>query len=330
MLNKFLDNYIKNKEEHKLTSDEEKVLKFEGVEKFIFNKLNSTKYRAGSTTKDYLAKIKDKVHLSISHNLPIHLSLPFGATKNPYLHTAPGIDWAEALNIPYLRGYLAPIAKAYKYGVTLEYISVAVFEEHVNRISQKDVDFYDNEFTNLIKFYQDYLPKNFQLKYSRVGDFISQNEINKQIDIKKEELRKNWAKQPKEVIERKLFRAKRNCVWSSNDKNVESIILEAALGHDAFCSECWTTDVAPWDKKDMITLGHNYTSGWAIHVRSTTGSSVNYWSGTGVVEQRGEIFIPTVLSPNQYKEVENNIKEVKTDIFGDWFKNLKSVPVLTK
>jgi len=329
-MEEFLTKFIKNKADYKLSPEEEKALKFEGVGKFVFNKLNSTKYRAQATSQDYLDKIADKISLSINHNLPIHLTLPFGATKNPYLVTAPGIDWGEVFDIAYIRDYLAPIAKAYKHGVILEYISVAIFEEHVNRIPQKDVDLYDKEFTNLIKFYQDYIPKNLQLKYSRVSDSFDQKETNRLIDLKKDELRKNWNKQAKEVIERKLFRAKRNCVYDPNDKNLNTILLESALGHDAFCSECWTTDSPPWDKKDMIALGHNYTSGWAIHVRSTPGSSVNFWSGVGVLEQRGEKYIPTVLSPSQYKEVSDKIKEIKATILESKFNKLKTVPVLPK
>ena len=326
-LNDFVTNYIKNKKDYRISPDEEKTIKFEGVGKYIFNKLNSTKYRAQSTSKDYLEKISDKILLSINHRIPIHLSLPFGATKNPYLPTAPGIDWGEVFNIAYIREYLAPIAKAYKYGVILEYISVAVFEEKVNRISQKDVNFYDREFTNLIKFYQKYLPDNFQLKYTRVSDLINQKEINRLIDLKKDELRKKWNEQSKDVIEQKLFKAKRNCVYDPKDKNVNQILIESALGHDAFCSECWTIDVAPWDKKDMITLGHNYTTGWAIHVRSTPGSSVNFWSGTGVLVERSNKYLPTVLSPMQYRDSSSKISTRRAKIFSKIFSNLTTLPI---
>lgn len=253
--------------------------------------------------------------------------MPFGATKNPYLPTAPGIDWGEVFNIAYIREYLSPLAQAYKYGVILEYISVAVFEEKTNRIPQRDSDKYDKEFSSLITFYKKYLPNNFKLVYSRVEDDLSRKEIEKQMNIKIKVLAKNWNDQPEEVRERKLFRARRNCLFDPKDKNVDQILLQSALGHDAFCSEAWTTKVGPWDKKTMITLGHNYTSGWAIHVRSARGSSVNFWSGIGILEQRKSEFIPTVLSPNQYNEVKDRIKKVKVDLFDGKFLNLSSIPV---
>jgi hypothetical protein len=310
-----------------MSEEDRKTVVHEGVERFIFNKLNSSKFRAQKTEESYEEKILEKIHLNVTHNKPIHLSLPFGATKNPYLPTAPGIDWGEVLNIAYLRSYLAPIAKAYKYGVILEYISVAVFEEKVNHIPLKDSALYDKEFTKLIKFYQKYLPANFELKYSRVSDNFKKKEIERVLEIKKNELRKDWNKQSKEVISQKLFRASRNCIYDHENKNNDSILLESALGHDAFCSECWTTDASPWDKKNMITLGHNYTNGWAIHVRSTPGSSVNFWSGVGVLEKRGEEFLATVLSPLQYKDVAKKMKVEKINLFKG-YTNLNGVLVL--
>ena len=300
--------YIENSSEYKLTDEELKTIKHEGINKFIFNKLNSSKYRASAIADDYKQKVIDKIALCINHETPIHITLPFGATKSPYLPTAPNIDWSEVFNIAYIRDYLKPIAGAYNMGVILEYVSVAVFEEKVNRIPQKDTDVYDSQFTKLIEFYQQYLPKNFQLKYSRVSDEIPREKIEHQIDIKKEELRRNWEKQSKEVRDYKLCRARRNAIFDSNDENAEGVVFEAALAHDSFCSECWTTDTAPWDKKHMITLGHTYTKGWAIHVRSAPGSTINFWSGTGVIVGKNNKLTPTVLSTSQYNNIKQNIQ----------------------
>lgn len=324
----FLKNLIEDNSEYILSDEDKKVIQHEGIETFIFNKLNSSKYRASSTTEDYLQKVKDKIHLSVMHDLPIHVTLPFGAAKNPYLPTAPNIDCAEVFNIAYFRKYLKPIAKAYKHGVDLHYVSVSVFEEKVNRIPKEDTDKYDKEFTSLLDVYREYLPSNLTLSFSRVEDIIPRQTINKLIEIKMEELKKGWNKQSKEVIDYKLLRAARNSVWKESDPHKDALILNSALGHDAFCSECWTTDVAPWDKKDMITLAHNYTTGWAIHVRSCSGSSVNFWSGMGVLKAKNDSYTPTVLSPRQYKEVKSSSKEVEVDIFGGKYKNLGKVSVI--
>lgn len=324
----FLINSIQDKSQYQLTRDDEKSIQNNGIEWFIFNKLNSSKYKATSIDEEYKKKIQDKIHLCVSNNQPIHISLPFGATKNPNLPTAPHIDWGEVFNIVYIRNYLKPISNAYKYGVILEYVSVAVFEEKVNRIPKKDSDMYDSEFSSLIKHYQQFLPVNFRLNFIRVEDTISRVIAEKRMDLKIAELRKAWPQMSAEIKQNKLFRAKRNCIYDPNDKSADDIILNAVFGHDAFCSECWTTEPAPWDKPDMITLGHNYTEGWAIHVRSTTGSSVNFWSGIGVLIKKGDSFIPTVLSPQQYDKEKKNITEIKSDLFDKKFKTLQTLPYI--
>jgi len=319
---------IENKSDYVLTPEDIKTIQHEGIKKYIFQKLNSSKYKASAITPDYVQKVQDKIDLCVNHNSPIYITLPFGATKNPYLPTAPGIDWAEMFNLAYIREYLKPIAKAYTNGVILEYISVAVFEEKVNRISQTDTDLYDQQFQKLIEFYQQYLPQNFTLKYSRVSDHIPRDIIERQLEIKKSELRKTWDQQSTEVKEYKLLKAKRNLIYDPIDQYANDYILDSALGHDAFCSECWTLDAAPWDKKNMITLGHNYTQGWAIHVRSTYGSSVNFWSGIGVLNRQSDRIVPTVLSAQQYEGVKKNITQEKIPLrFDTALTNLRELPI---
>lgn len=328
-IQQFLTKLIQDKNDYVMSKEDETLLRIEGLKNLIYKKLNLSKYKASATSKDYEQKVLDKIELCINHNLPIHFTLPFGAAKSPYQPTAPGVDWAEVMNIAYIREYLKPIAKVYKYGVKLEYISVGVFEEKMNRIPQKDVDIYDKEFAALIKYYQDFLPKNFHLNYSRVSDKYEKNELERLIDIKVYQLRKAWNNQSPETIEYKLLRAKRNCKWEESEKDLGKILLQSALVHDSFCSECWTAQNSPWDQKDMITLGHNYTSGWAIHVRSTPGSSVNFWSGTGALIKKGDNFIPTVLSNSQYTKLIDNFKHEKVSIFSDkTYLNLRTIPVV--
>jgi len=327
-VNTFVKSYIENKADYVLTEEDKKTTEFEGLSTFIYKKLNSSKYRASATAEDYVQKIKDKIDLCLNHEIPIHISLPFGATKNPHLPTAPAIDWAEVFNLGYMREYLKPIAAAYKHGVILEYVSVAVFEEKTNRIPIRDTDIYEKQFRALSDFYRSYLPGNFELRLSRVEDTISRDRINTLMDKKMNELRRKWNKQTPDEINQKIFRAKRNCIYDPADPNASEILTESALGHDSFCSECWTTELAPWDKKYMITLGHTYTAGWAIHVRSAPGSTINFWSGIGVLSTRGEEYVPTVLSLNQYGNYKKEITNVKVDFFDGEFTNLQEVPVL--
>lgn len=327
--NDFLLQLIQDKSEYQLTKSDETLLRTQGVVQFIFRKLELAKYKASATTKDYQQKVLDKIELCVNHRMPIHITLPFGAAKSPYQPTAPGIDWAEVMNIVYVRDYLKPIAKAYKFGVVLEYISVGVFEEMMNRIPQRDVDMYDRQFAQLIAFYQKHLPKNFELKYTRVADLYDKKELGRLINLKVEQLAKNWLKNDQKIREYKLARAKRNCLWKPDEKNLDQIWFRSIFVHDAFCSECWTLENSPWDHKDMITLGHNYTAGWAIHIRSTPGSSVNFWSGTGVLVQKDDTLMPSVLSYSQYEKVRDQIKLEKVNVFGAKMgKNLQMIPIV--
>lgn len=329
-INTFLKELVQSKPEFTPTPEDKKTIEFEGIEKFIYNKLNSSIYKASSITPDYLVKIKDKIHLCINHEVPIHVSIPFGSVKVSTLPTAPGIDWAEVFNLTLVREYLTPIAKMYKYGVKLDYISVAIFEEEMNYFSQKDIALYETEFKKLVDIFCTYLPDNFEINFIRVADLVPKEKTLRMINIKVDELRNNWMKNSEEVRNTKIMRAKRNCCLKPTDKDYDKRILRSIFVHDAFCSECWTLDYAPWDKKDMITLGYRYTDGWAVHIRSARASTVNFWSGMGALLKNNDILIPTILSFKQYESHKKNIQMEKVDVFNQSFKNLSQVPVVNQ
>jgi len=193
-----------------------------------------------------------------------------------------------------------------------------VFEEKVNHIPQKDVDLYDKQFTELIDFYQSFLPSNFKLKFSRLSDRGSKEKIYSLMDEKITQLRNNWKYLDENIRKEKLFRAERNIQFKGNEKNRDEIILTSALSHDAFTSECWAEAAAPiWNELDDISLGHRYTTGWAIHVRSAPGSTVNFWSGTGVLFKNEDKYTPNILSPKQYKEIENKFNSEGVSFFSN-------------
>ena len=320
----FLHTYIHNSAEYILTKEDKNHILHSGIESYIYRKLTSSTYRASAIGEDYDKKVHEKIAYCVSMGIPIHVSLPFGAAKNPYLPSAPGIDWAEVFTMGYIRNYLKPIAAAYQHGVIIEYISGAVFEEKVNRIPQSDTDTYDSQFRQLLSYYSNHIPANMTVTYSTIEDLIPRSDIERRLETKIEELKIGWPDVSEDIKKSKTMRAKRNCIFDKEGKDVDAIILNAILGHDAFCSECWTDEPASWDKENMITLGHNYTRGWAIHVRSAQGSSVNFWSGIGVLKQSNEKLIPTVLSPQQFETIEQSAKEEIVAIFDE------SLPYLSK
>lgn len=331
--NAFLKSYIEDQSAYNLSKDDEKTIKYQGIQAFILNKLNSSKYRSQKTSSDYEEKVRAKIKLCVTHEKPIHILLPFGAYKNPNIATSPHISFAEVFNIAYLRDYLKPIAKAYKPGVILEYWSVAVFQRKVNRVPVEDTSAYDREFSKLMKFYQKFLPKNLRLEYSRTEDDISRDVIEEQLDMKVQEIRKTWYKQPKDVIDVKLKKAERNVKFpalrlASSVKN--KMILESAMYHDAFVSECWAFDHAKWDTKSIITLGHYGTSGWAIRVRSAPLSTVHFWSGIGILYKKSGSYLPTILSSSQYAKIKDSLIAKKIDFMQNVSSNLSNILILDK
>lgn len=316
--NNFIHDLIIDSRPYILTDEAKKAIQFEGIEKFIYTKLNSNKFKATKTTPDYDKVVRDKIHYCISNNLPIHLDLSTGATKNPRAVTAPGIDFAEVFNVAFIREFLKPIAAAYKYGVKLDYFSVAVFEEKVNHIPQQDVDLYDQQFSELITSYQKYLPDNLTINFSRLADRGSKAEMYAAMDKDIDQRRIQWPSLSEEVRTEKLRKAERNMYQPEKEQNPEESILYSALAHDSFSGECWSGIATPiWAEPDDISLGHRFTEGWAIHVRSAQGSTVNFWSGTGIIMQKGNKYIPTVLSPSQYKDVEKKLTQERVDFFKD-------------
>jgi hypothetical protein len=328
--NAYIKNLVETVPAYNLSSDDKKCIQFEGVEKYIYNKLASNKFRNSAIPEALSDSIKKSVKYCISNKLPIHIMFPFGAYKRWNLPTHPGIDFAEVFNMALLREYLAPIAAGYEHGVILHYYSVELFVERNNHIPQENINFYEHEFLELMKVFTPFLPKNMQFKFTNLREEISQEDALNAVDIKVEELRKNWINIPEKDKELKIKRAKVNCKVDSNSEEYEKVILEAVFVHDAFSSQCWDKGgkVVWITGPDMITIGNSYTGSWGIHIKSSQTSRVNFWVGFGALIQTKNSFLPTILSQEQYTEKEQKLVHYPISFFGMKFKSLKSAPVL--
>lgn len=328
----FLKNLIATAPEYALSDAEQKTIQFEGIDTFIFNKLTSTKYRCSSLGEDLAGLIKTAIKVNTAARKPIQILLPFGAYKLWKLPTQPYPDWAEVFNIVQMREYLAPIASAYEHGVTLTYFSVELFVERNNHIPQKDLDEYQKEFVKLIQYFQRYLPRNLSIEFKNLREDVSQEKALAAVEKKIVELRKDWDTVSTEEKEQKIKRAKVNCKVEKTDPNYDEIIKEAVHVHDAFSSECWAPEgYSPWDYNDgIISLGHSYTTGWGIHVKSSKSSRVIFWVGIGALEKRDKFYLPTILSYEQFKKMNGIIDFEEIELFGKSFTNLKQIPILHK
>jgi len=330
-VNTYLNTLITTVPEYVLTPADQKQIAREGIEAYIFNKLNSSKFRSSKMSADVVEEVRSKIQYCVSHKQPLHLSLPFGSYKRVGFPTAPGIDWAEVFNMVWLREYLAPIAAAYEHGVLLTYFSVGLFVEEADRIPQSDVDFYASEFASLVKYMNKYMPKCLKFEFRKLEEEISQKDALKKIAEAMPQLQKNWDELNDDAKKLKVKRALVSLnveVTKTDIEDLDPILLHAILVHDGFSGTVWSDENTPWAfADDMIALGHSYTNGWAIHVKSSRSSRVNFWVGMGVLLERTGEYIPSILSYEQYVESEEKLKKENVDVFKGEYSNLDSIPV---
>lgn len=329
-IKEYLQNLIENFE-YSLSDEEQKSIKFEGIEKFIFNKLNSSKFKAGSIPEELATKIHSIIKSSVASSKPIHLTVPFGGFKKWQLPSYPHIDWAEVFNAIHLRSYILPIATAYKPGVVIEYFSDEIFVSRMNNYPQADLDIYNDEMTKLLKYLNSYMPDNARFKFSKIRDQISQEQLMERFDKIIAELKQEWPKLPAEEQKYRIEKARRNYRIDEKFEKLtkeeqEQAIWESTLVHDAFIFGDWEQGV-PWAfGEDMIPIGFMYTKKWGIHLKSSRSSTVQFWVGVGALEQRDSEFIPTILTYQQLLAAK--LEEQKVAIFDKDFPTLRKISLV--
>lgn len=329
---KHLQDLIFSNKEYNLTNEDEKTIRYEGIDKYILKKLLSSKFRTSKVADILQKRIEDIIDYSIENFLPIHISVPFGGFKKWQLPSYPEVDWAELFNIVLLINWLLPIASGYNKGVILDYYSDEIFISRMNNIPQVDLDIYNNQFETILKLFSKTLPGNFKLKFSKIRDQISQEELLKRFDLAIIKLRDEWEDLPESVQKERLQKSERNYKKDFNDFPKEekySELLESTLIHDAFIFDPnWEKDV-PWAfDKDMIPVGFRYTKTWGLPIKSSQSSAVQFWVGFGVLLEKDNDLISSILTYSQLKQEEQNLNFKTINLFDPSFKNLQTIPVL--
>ena len=327
---KYLEEYVKTIPQYVLSDSEKKTIQFQGIENYIYNKLSSSKFKGSALPEKLQLAVKEKIGKSAKQGKPIHMTIPFGGYKKWQLPTYPNADWSEVFNIVLLREYLAPIAAEYKHGLILQYVSDEVFVARMNNYPQKDIDSYNDQLKSIIDWFQDYLPKNFQLKYSKIRDNISQKEILKRFDKDIVKLKKKWTKLPQKERDFRLNKSERNYKGDLSKlpkKEKDQILLDSTMVHDAFIFGDWDDDVSWAFDEMMIAIGFRYTGSWGIHLKSTRSSTNQFWIGMGALKDTKKGFVPTSLTYEQYLKVKSKLGSEKVSVFPDSFENLQKIMV---
>ena len=297
----------------------------------IYKRLTSAKYRTHSLPIDLDIKIKNKINYCLKHDIPLYFTVPFGGYKLYKYISYPHLDWAEVFNLIQLRDYLFPLSKIYPKGVILEYWSDEILVSEMNKYDQKDLDTYNNEFNNLIKWFSQYLPDNFEIRFAKIRDRISYQKFWERVNQYVSENVGKWDEIDEDERQIRLTKAKRNMKIDLNKyskEEQEKILKHAALLHDAFIFGNWKEGIHWAFEPDMIALGFRYTRSWGIPILSSRSSYCQFWIGYGALRKHKEELIPTILTFEQYQENQNKFTYENVNVFPQEFCTLQKIPII--
>ncbi len=330
----YLLHLLSKNSRYQLTSPDLKFSKKEGVEKYIYTKLTSKKFRKFKMDPACIERTKQAINFRVRENKPIHIIYPQGGYKLWRFPSSPNADWAEFFNISYLLEYVGPIAAVYKPGVEITYYMHTLLMELHDNLTTEEIQAYVGSFEKLLGEFRKYLPPNIQINILRDADLYSRNEYFAALEkgkILAEDEYLKWDQKRKDDFKRMALL---NIKWngkedwtelSEEEKNKK--IYFAALYESAATTQL--------DKVvDMVKSSENilvFTKGSSafIGIGSTKASIAKYWVGFGVLQKKQDSFLPIILTPSQYQyAIKKKYQTVKVDVIHQ--KNFSEILVFEK
>lgn len=234
-------------------------------------------------------------------------------------------------NVLFLKEMLSPISNYYKPGVIVEYFSDEIFVNLMNNIPQKDLDIYNNEFEALLDQLKQFLPENIVFKYSKIRDFISQEEAITRLMKDYDKFENEFESLNLDEKQASIAKARRNYIFDSSKSKIEEyeILKKSFLIHELFLKTDWDKGI-PWAFDfDMIPIGYRKNNGWGLHLKSAKGSSVQFWVGEGVLVKSKDKIYPTILSAEQLKDYKL-VDLIKSNLFKNISTGLEVIKLLEK
>lgn len=304
-------SYLKHKLEHcsdyRLTDADRAGLKRDGVEAFIYKVLTSKKFRKWSIDEAIQSNVKKAIQSNVSKNKPIKLTFPFGAYKLWRLPSTPEVDWAEFFTIAYYCQYVAPILQAYQPGALFSFSSDDIIVERMNNVSPEEPKQYIQSFHALLNEFQKFFPPNMTMELVRVADMYPnkaeyERELAQQIKVYTNiyatiDSTKREAKNKSSALNIR-WDGVRDLTGLSQEEKRRMIELGPIL-HDAHCAVSRRRAFVRGENK--IVIFSNPIND-AIPIGTTKSSRTKFWTGFGVLEQRGEKFYDRILSPEQLEK----------------------------
>jgi len=344
-MEKQVNEYLKNLLTHidvPPMSAEDKANAEQDILHFIVNKITRKKFRRRKLAPQTRDAIEKKVKESVEKQIPVHLVVPFGGYKHFWNPSHPEPDWAELFNFRYLTDLVLPVLSVYKPGVVIEYVSEDMILNRMNNYSQNALEGYSKIFKELVTWYNKHIPNNLECRYFRVGDKVDKTALIKKVESLLPERRKEFESLSKEEKDKELHRSYRSMNWkgdldltSLNDSEKNARVIESRLIELAY----YDTEAEPeflcdylWRDNHIcicFSFGttHDNDELQDLTLGSTYGSIVDYWIGRGILEKRGERFIPDIISKTQYEAQKEKFSVVNTTRFLP-FTNYQTIEVL--
>ena len=304
---KHLANTLNNCCNYSLSSDEDKYIRVNGIEAFIYAALTRKKFRKWKIDESSQKRVREAVGLNVAAGQPIKFVFPFGGYKLWRLRSAPEVDWAEFFTLAYYIQYLSPIVTAYKPGVDLCFSSDDIIIYRMDNIAEADTDRYYSSFRKLIGCFTSSLPDNFRLSITRIGDLYPDKGVfEKELAVNIEKQQAAYDSMDPIRKEKMLKTSRLNINFTGAEDWVslslaqqEEKVKMGVMYHDAYGKVSRRVEFVRG--KDKIVLFTTPIPD-AIALGTTNNSVTKFWTGSGILEINGDQLENRIVSPSRLIE----------------------------
>lgn len=312
----YLESQLKSCSHYVLTDLDRKTIQNKGIETYLFGKISSKQFRKIQLAAPCEARVHTAIQQAVAAQKPVQLVHPAGGYKLWSYPSFPEADWAEYFNVAYLLKYVSAVAAAYAPGVQISYYLFTYLMQKSNNLSKEEVSRYVQSFQSIIDEFLKYTPANITIKLVCDSDFYGETEYFRMLEESTQQATEFYNSFTPERKEKYIKSSNTNIHWDGKEdwtklspEEKENKIYQGALyeakGNMKFFPKIrnWIFDtdkiiIFPQGKTDFVGIG------------STKSSLVKHWMGFGVLEKNESGYKEIILSPSQFKEIENNPHEL--------------------
>lgn len=291
----------------------------------VLNRLFSRKWSRKAQFEEAKDYTKKKVDTILNKNLPFLFCFCFGGYKHFWTPSYPETDWAEIFSIRYLIEYILPIVQTYKNKVILEFESEEVALSIMNNTPQEGINQYNQSFRQLIEYIQKNIDYPIHISFVLARDFYDKDELIRKMSYHKKEVENRFAELAEEERKIRLKRAETNIMWNGitdltniSEEEKKKVIYDSRILNELFLDMDYELRGKEYfEKENLIPLLGTFGFGaggetW-LHIASNTSSFVDFWTGVGILEVRGEKVIPRTISNKQFEQIKKKLIKIELD-----------------